>query len=64
MLFRSKNKINEAQKNIENKISNITKFLSLEKINYNIKDISNIVQSRLLIIAKLINNNYYDVYKL
>ena len=48
----------------KNKIANITKFLSLEKINYNIKDISNIVQSRLLIIAKLINNNYYDVYKL
>ena len=64
LILKDKNKINEAQKNIENKISNITKFLSLEKINYNIKDISNIVQSRLLIIAKLINNNYYDVYKL
>lgn len=64
LILKDKNKINEAQKNIENKISNITKFLSLEKINYSIKDISNIVQSRLLIIAKLINNNYYDVYKL
>ena len=64
LINKDKNKINEAQKNIENKISNITKFLSLEKINYNLKEISSIVQSRLLIIIKLVNNNYYDVYNL
>lgn len=55
-IINCKNKIKE-------NISNIYLLFNNNHINVSLDDITKIIEQRMLIIAKILNNNYYDLYQ-
>lgn len=57
-------KIDTIQKSIQSKLIELTKLLDSNHIKYEISKASNFVEKQMLVIAKMINSNYLEVWKI
>lgn len=64
LITKNEDEINKKKKEINESLINISKYFDSQNIHYNIKELTKIIESRMIMIAKLINNNYYDARNL
>lgn len=64
LITKNEDEINKKKQEINESLINISKYLDSQNIHYNIKELTKIIESRMIMIAKIINNNYYDARKM
>lgn len=58
------NSVEKSKKYLKEQINTLYIFFNEKKLNIQLNDISNIIENRMLMIAKILNNNHYDVWEL
>lgn len=64
LIAKNQDKIKKSKTEIKENIKNLSQFLTNQKIDYQIENLSKIIENNLLIIAKLISKNYFDTWEL
>lgn len=62
LLNKNDNEIKNTKKEIQNNISNIYILLHQKGYDFNLEKITKLIENNMLIIAKILNNNYYESF--
>lgn len=64
LIKKDENAISENKKNLKESMQSFCQFLTAEKVQCDMKKVSECVQSRMLMIAKIANGNFYDLWSI
>lgn len=64
LIQKDENSISESKKNLKESMQSFYQFLTAEHMQCDMKKISESVQSRMLMIAKIANGNFYDLWSI